>query len=66
MQVKVFNYPEKYLETEALILPFSDHLCPDDCTNPSQGTCDISTGQCSCEPGFVGDNCGLSGTVVIT
>ena len=31
--------------------------CPDDCTNPQQGTCDGSTGTCSCALGFGGENC---------
>ena len=31
--------------------------CPDDCTDPSQGTCDLSSGICTCENGFTGDNC---------
>ena len=31
--------------------------CPDDCTNPQQGTCDVSTGTCSCVLGFGGENC---------
>ena len=31
--------------------------CPDDCTDPSQGTCDTSTGVCTCMTGFTGANC---------
>ena len=34
-----------------------DRTCPDDCTNPSQGICDTSTGICDCKPGFAGLNC---------
>ena len=65
MQVKVHNYSATYLVTKLCILLFLDHTCPDDCTDPSQGTCDITTGQCSCELGFVGDNCGLAGNIKI-
>ena len=38
-------------------LSFLDRTCPDDCTNPSQGICDTSTGICDCKPGFVEQNC---------
>lgn len=31
--------------------------CPDDCTSPSQGTCDRTTGVCTCEFEFTGSNC---------
>ena len=32
--------------------------CPDNCTDPSQGTCtDILSGICTCENGFTGENC---------
>ena len=40
-----------------LIFYITDRTCPDDCTDSSQGTCDISTGTCSCEQGFDGNNC---------
>ena len=40
-----------------LSLSFLDLTCPDDCTNPSKGICDTSTGICDCKPGFVGHNC---------
>ena len=31
------------------------HDCPDDCS--SQGTCDTSTGTCTCNIGYTGANC---------
>ena len=34
-----------------------DRTCPDDCTDPTQGTCDSSTGLCTCMTGFTGTNC---------
>ena len=34
-----------------------DIQCPDDCTDPSVGTCDLSSGICTCENGFTGENC---------
>ena len=34
-----------------------DLPCPDDCTDPSQGTCNTSTGFCECEDEFLGDSC---------
>ena len=32
-----------------------DRTCPDDCSG--QGTCDASTGTCTCNTGFTGANC---------
>ena len=32
-----------------------DRTCPDDCSG--QGTCDASTGVCTCNTGFTGANC---------
>ena len=29
--------------------------CPQDCNN--QGTCDTTTGTCTCNAGFLGDSC---------
>ena len=43
-----------------LFVTFTTYMivgCPDDCTNPQQGTCDGSTGTCSCALGFGGENC---------
>ena len=39
------------------ILPFIEIQCfgPDDCSN--QGICDVSTGICTCDPGFQGNIC---------
>ena len=31
--------------------------CPNDCTHPTQGTCNIITGVCTCEEGYKGNNC---------
>ena len=31
--------------------------CPDYCTHPTQGTCNILTGICNCKKGYTGDNC---------
>ena len=31
--------------------------CPDDCTDPNQGTCDTTTGICTCYDGYTGNNC---------
>merc|ERR1712150_91787 len=33
----------------------ADRTCPDDCSG--QGTCDASTGTCTCNNGFAGANC---------
>ena len=44
----------------SLFVTFTKYMivgCPDDCTNPQQGTCDGSTGTCSCVLGFGGENC---------
>ena len=43
----------------SLFVTFTKYIvgCPDDCTNPQQGTCDGSTGTCSCAIGFGGENC---------
>ena len=46
-----------FVVCEYLPLSFLDRTCPDDCTNPSQGICDTSTGICDCKPGFAGLNC---------
>jgi syndecan 4 len=32
-------------------------LCPDDCTDAAHGTCDLTTGICTCMDGFIGENC---------
>ena len=32
-------------------------VCPEQCTDPAHGTCDITTGICNCVDGFTGDNC---------
>ena len=39
------------------ILKFIETQCfgPSDCLN--QGICDVSTGTCTCDPGFQGDMC---------
>ena len=34
-----------------------DKKCPDNCTGPSNGICDASTGICSCINEHIGDNC---------
>ena len=39
------------------ICDFTDRTCPNDCTNPSQGTCDSTTGICDCKNGFGGIDC---------
>ncbi|KAM9968053.1 hypothetical protein ACTFIW_002485 [Dictyostelium discoideum] len=31
--------------------------CPNHCSGPSHGTCDINTGECSCTSKFLGDDC---------
>ena len=43
----------------SLFVTFTKYIvgCPDDCTNPQQGTCDGSSGTCSCVLGFGGENC---------
>ena len=44
----------------SLFVTFTKYMivgCPDDCTNLQQGTCDGSTGTCSCALGFGGENC---------
>ena len=44
----------------SLFVTFTKYMivgCPDDCTNPQQGTCDGSSGTCSCVLGFGGENC---------
>ena len=35
----------------------TDMKCPGDSTCSNQGTCDVSTGTCNCNPGFWGDMC---------
>ena len=37
---------------------FVEITCPDDCTSPDQGDCDLKTGTCNCKNGFTCDNCG--------
>ena len=41
-----------------------ERTCPDDCTDKSQGTCDTSTGTCTCEQGFDGINCAGKKTAI--
>ena len=36
---------------------FLEISCPDDCTSPDQGDCDMKTGTCNCKNGFTCDNC---------
>ena len=36
---------------------FVEVSCPDDCTSPDQGDCDLKTGMCNCKNGFTCDNC---------
>ena len=35
--------------------------CPGDGTCSNQGTCDVSTGTCTCNPGFLGPECSIIG-----
>ena len=36
---------------------FTDLQCPGDGTCSNQGTCDVSSGTCDCDSGFLGDTC---------
>ena len=33
------------------------HPCPGDSSCSNQGTCDVSSGACDCDSGFLGDTC---------
>ncbi|EGC38761.1 hypothetical protein DICPUDRAFT_75698 [Dictyostelium purpureum] len=37
--------------------------CPNDCTNPLQGTCDTSSGSCICKPYFSGNDCSIKNCI---
>ena len=39
---------------------FTDLQCPGDGTCSNQGACDVSSGTCDCDSGFLGDTCGIS------
>ena len=39
----------------------TDMQCPGDGTCSNQGTCDVSTGTCTCNPGFHGPECSKIG-----
>ena len=48
--------PIKYIDSIPNKLFYSkDRTCPDNCSG--QGTCDATTGVCTCNAGFTGANC---------
>ena len=36
---------------------YQGQKCPNWCSGPCQGTCNLATGQCTCRPGFGGNDC---------
>ena len=60
MKFKACYFFFLFFEPTLISLPnklfsLKDRTCPDDCSG--QGTCDASTGTCTCNTGFTGANC---------
>ena len=52
---KILNYNTTLIPFPNKLFYHKDRTCPDDCSG--QGTCDASTGTCTCNTGFTGANC---------